>query len=173
MPPTLSIRALPRSVAAIALALGPTLGPALAQSEATVDASKVPGTPAQTATEVERQTGGATDPTAKDGDEPAVREFVPVLVGGDGGANACSGMVRAAAETDVRRGPLEEYSKIDELEPGQTAHACVEESGFVGIVYSDEGLDCGLAAAMPETVEYGGPCQVGWVKADAVESVDG
>lgn len=157
--------------ALLALALALTAAPALAQSDTvTVDPSTIPGTPAQTAAEVDARTGAASDPTATDGDAPAVREFVPVLVGGDATANACAGMVRAGDTADVRRGPLEEYGKIDELEAGRTAHACVEEGGYVGIVYGDEGLDCGVATAIPQAVAYDGPCRVGWVRADALET---
>jgi Bacterial SH3 domain len=63
----------------------------------------------------------------------------------------------------VRSGPGTDFVKIDELYQGERVLLCDERGQWVGIVYTRDDADCGVAGPQAERTAYTGPCRSGWV----------
>jgi hypothetical protein len=95
---------------------------------------------------------------------------VPVQVGGLEEIDACPGrgvVTGLNPQGDnflaVRSGPGPDFAKIDELYQGERVLLCDERGQWLGIAYTRDDADCGVAGPQAERTAYAGPCRSGWV----------
>jgi hypothetical protein len=97
--------------------------------------------------------------------------WVSVHVGGSADLDACtaSGSVvgldpRGDNFLSVRSGPGgPPYKEADRINTGQRVAICEEKGAWLGVVYSLDRQDCGVATPRPKRSVYTGPCRSGWV----------
>ena len=100
----------------------------------------------------------------------AQQPIVPVLAGGEAEYDACGsqGAVRgldAAGDgfLAVRGGPSSKHDMLDKIYNGQVVNLCDERGNWLGVVYSQKAVDCGVGTPWPSRQVYSGPCSSGWV----------
>ena len=104
----------------------------------------------------------------------------PVMLSTNDGLDPCS-MTKIADQgpegaVSVYSGDSTELDAFDNLSGGQRIWVCDagDDGDMVGIVYNqNDGKDCEVSSPVDEDREYIGPCDRGWIKADAVEVVAG
>lgn len=102
---------------------------------------------------------------------------VPVMIGGEGGLDACgsvgtvSGLKSTPGNTlAVRSGPGLEHNRIDGLAPGAQVWLCDRRGRWLGVVYGlSPGANCGVSTPRAMREPYQGPCSSGWVHESYVE----
>ncbi|MFC4293002.1 hypothetical protein ACFOWX_11315 [Sphingorhabdus arenilitoris] len=73
---------------------------------------------------------------------------------------------------NVYSGPSLELEPVDYISGGQAVWICESsnDDSMIGIVYTfDDNMDCGVSSPVAEDTDYFGPCQSGWIVADAAE----
>jgi hypothetical protein len=105
---------------------------------------------------------------------------VPVSVGGEREHDACAGVgvvtgldPRGANALAVRSGPGTRYGKVDRLGPLAEVVVCEQRESWLGVVYGEDGQDCGLGGPVANRAAYGGPCKSGWVSSAYVRLLAG
>ena len=97
---------------------------------------------------------------------------VPVMAGGEAQLDACataavvSGLDPAGDNyLAVRAGPGTGYAETDRLSESQAISVCDGDGHWLGVVYTKDDADCGLASPATARAQYSGPCRSGWVAA--------
>lgn len=104
---------------------------------------------------------------------------VPVQLEAMDGLDPCSfGQINDPAMDSsiiVFAGPSTDMDTVDFLSNGDKVWICQESDDFYGIVYAPAGsdVDCEVASPVDTTINYSGPCNTGWVKAEWVETLAG
>lgn len=105
----------------------------------------------------------------------------PIMVGSDGPQMDACGTYAEVANLDpqgdnylsVRDAPSTATKERDRLDPGQGVSVCDSTDGWVGIVYSKTGEDCGTGSPVDAEQPYPGTCAQGWVDERFVEMIAG
>jgi hypothetical protein len=105
---------------------------------------------------------------------------VPVEVGGDASLDACASIgVVSGLDPDgagvlrVRSGPGTEHAPVDRVAGGQLLWICAQDGAWLGVVYTRNETECGVANPIPARRDYVGPCRSGWVSRAYVSAVAG
>ena len=105
---------------------------------------------------------------------------MPVQLEAVDGLDPCSfGQINdPAADSAVMvfAGPSTDLDAVDYLNHADKVWMCQEVDGFWGVVYPapQTDMDCEIAGGeLVGTVNYSGPCNTGWIKAEWVELLAG
>lgn len=105
-------------------------------------------------------------------------ESVPVQLEPADGLDPCSlGQIKDVGDDGaamILAGPSTDYAMVDTAIDGDLVWVCQADGDMLGIVYAIGGvMECEVSSPVDYAVNYSGPCNTGWIKADWVEIVAG